>query len=166
MGYILTAIAVDLSKVSEAVSSRNRRLVSTLVKQFGEELEQFGYALEFLCRHFGERLPNREWSAMPSGSRWVETVDRGLAAAGVPENVLRVGRHLMNRGAPIAIPEIEDFPGIGYLKLAEVKTAQEAFGKANLAASKNKEVLPSIQELQGWLQTCADSGRDLVCFYA
>ena len=62
----------------------------------------YGYALEFLCLHFGERLPNREWSAMPSGCEWVETVDRALDRAGVPENILRVAGHLINRGPPIA----------------------------------------------------------------
>lgn len=203
MGYILTATAVDLDKVSATVGSKDKRLVSAIVKKFGGEFEQFdemaadlgdddevltmkgvlmqmvmgeeyneelgfmyGYALEFICCHFGESLPNEQWSAMPSGSEWARTVDRGLKAAGVPESGLRVEKHLMNRGAPIPIPEIEDFPGIGYLKLKEVKAALKAMGLAKLAAIKDKAVLASIQELQNWLQTCADSGRDLVCFYA
>jgi len=206
MGYILTATAVDLSKISAALGSKDKRLVRALIKKFGGELEQFdemavdlgddedggealtmravltqmvmgeeydqergfmyGYALEFLCRHFGGGLPNEQWSAMPSGSEWVKTVDRGLKAAGVPENALRVEKHLMYRGAPITIPEIEDFPGIGFLNLKEVKVAHQAVGQAKVAAVKDKEVLGSIQEIQSWLQTCADSGRDLVCFYA
>jgi hypothetical protein len=206
MGYILTATAVDLGKVADAVGSKNKQLVSALVKKFGDDFEQFddmaadfaddeddeealtmrtvltqmvmgeeyneelgfmyGYPLEFLCQHFGEELSNEHWSAMPSGSEWGMTVDRGLKAAGVPESVLRVEKHLMYRGAPIAIPEIEDFPGIGYLKLKEVKAAQKALGQAKIAAVKDKEVLASIQEIQSWLQTCAASGRDLVCFYA
>ncbi len=206
MGYSLTAIAVDLGKVSGAVGSRNKRLVSALVKKFGDDFEQFdevaadlgddegdegaltmkdaltqmvmgeeyneefgfmyGYALEFICRHFGEELSNEHWSAMPSGSEWATTVDRALKAACVPEKVLRVEKHLMYRGAPIAIPEIEDFPGIGYLKLKEVKAAQKALEQAKTAAVKDKGVLASLQEIQSWLQTCADSGRDLVCFYA
>jgi hypothetical protein len=103
---------------------------------------------------------------MPSGFEWARTVDRGLKAVGVPEGVLRVEKHLMNRGAPIATPEIEDFPGIGYLKVTEVKVAKKAFAQAEFTDIKDKEVLASIQEILGWLQTCADSGRDLVCFYA
>jgi hypothetical protein len=206
MGYILTATAIDLGKVSDALGSKNRRLVSVLVKKFGDEFEQFdemaadfgddeagevaltmrtalaqmvmgeeyneelgfmyGYALELICRHFGEELLNQHWSAMPSGSEWAKTVDRGLKAAGVPESVLRVQKHLMYRGAPIAIPKVEDFPSIGYLKHKEVKAAQKALGQSKLAAVKDEEVLASIQEIQNWLQTCADSGRDLVCFYA
>ena len=206
MGYMLSATAVDLGKVSDAVSSKSKRLVTTLVKKFGDDFDQFdemaadfaddgdgaaaltmravltqmvmgeeynedigfmyGYALDFICRHFGEQLPNEHWWAMPSGTKWAEKVDRGLKAAGVRERLLRVGTHLMNRGAPIAIPEIEDFPSIGYLKLKEVKTAQQALGQAKLAAVKDKEVSAAIQEIQSWLQACADSGRDLICFYA
>jgi len=58
----------------------------------------YGYALEFLCFHHGERLSNREWSAMPSGTEWVETVDRQLDRAGIPELTLRVDSHLIFRG--------------------------------------------------------------------
>jgi hypothetical protein len=206
MGYILTANAVELDKVSDAVGSKDMRLIDALVEEFGDEFGQFdemaadrcdeddgqealtmqgaltqmvmgeqyheglgfmyAYALEFLCRHFGRGLPNGEWSAMPSGSQWAETVDRGLHAADVPEGVLRVSYHLMNRGAPIPIPEPDDFPGIGYLKLKEIRIARQALGEARLASIKDKEVLTSVQELQGWLQACADSGRDLACFYA
>jgi hypothetical protein len=206
MGYILSAIAVDLGEVSGTVASGKRQLLSALVEQFEDEFGQFdemaadcagdeegggaltmrralaqmvmgeeydegpgfmyGYALEFLCRHFGETLPNGEWSAMPSGTRWAEAVDRELGNAGVPESVFRVGTHLLNRGAPIAIPEIDDFPGIGYLTRGEVKAAQAALRVAKLSSIMDKEVLASIKEVQRWLQTCAESGRDLVCFYA
>jgi len=206
MGYIVTAIAVELSKVSDALSSKDKQLVGALVQKFEDEFEQFdemaadvaddeegeeplrmrdaltqmvmgqeysenfgfiyGYALEFLCRHFGEFLPNREWSAMPSGSDWAETVDEGLNAAGVAESVLRVGMHLMNRGAPIAIPDIDDFPAIGYLRLDEIKAAKTALEEAKVTDIKDKQVLASIQELQSWMHRCAESGRDMVCFYA
>jgi hypothetical protein len=206
MGYILTATAVDLGKVTAAVGSKDMRLLSALVKKFGDDFEQFdemaadfadeeaggdaltmqgalgqmvmgeeysewlgflyGYALEFICRHFGERLPNEHWSAMPSGSKWAETVDRGLNAAGVPERVLRVGTHLMNRGSPVPIPEIDDFPGIGYLRLNEVRAAQEALAQARLAAVTDREAIESIKEVRDWLQTCVDLGCDLICFYA
>jgi hypothetical protein len=206
MGYILTAIAADLGKVSGAVGSRNKELFGDLLDMFGNGFGQFdematdyadeddgekpltmrealtqmvmgeaynkqfgfmyGYALEFICRYFGEFLPNGEWSAMPSGSGWAETVDRGLAVAGVPESVLRVGRHLMNRGSPIAIPEIQDFPGIGYLKLEEIESALRSLENAKLTAIEDNYVVTSIQEVHSWLQTCANSNCDLVCFYA
>ena len=49
----------------------------------GEEYNQrlgfaYAYGLEFLCRHYGEWLSNRHWSAMPSSAAWTKTVDEGL----------------------------------------------------------------------------------------
>lgn len=126
----------------------------------------YGYALEFVCRYFGEYLPNHQWSAMPSGSSWAETVDQGLEAAGVPAKTIGVASHLMNRGAPVEIPEIDDFPGIGYLDRHEVRAAQEALAGAALDAIQDAEVLAAIREIQDWLRTCAESDRGLICFYA
>lgn len=150
MGYCITAFAVDLSLLSQAIGSRNRPLLDTLFDECEGDFEQYdemaadyhddedptdpltmrttltqmimgdaynpqvgfmyGYALEFLCLHFGDRLPNREWSAMPRPSQWIETVDRELDRAGIP---LQVGSQLFYRGPPIAIPEIDDWPAIG-----------------------------------------------------
>jgi len=90
----------------------------------------YGYALEFFCRHFGKFLSNEEWSAMPSGSQWAETVDEGLTEPGVPSDVLRVVNHLIFRGAPVTFPEIDDFPCIGYLRINEIKAAEAALGEA------------------------------------
>jgi len=206
MGYCVTAFAVGLGKINEAIGSRNKPLLNLLIEEFEEDFDQYdqmaanyvededpdsaltmrgaltqmvmgdaynerlgfmyGYALEFLCRHFGEFLPNRQWSAMPSGCDWADTVDRGLDRAGVPKNILRVSWHLINRGPPIAIPEIDDFPGIGYVKRSEVEAARMSLANARLDAIQNDEVLSSVQELQGWLQKCSDSGVDLLCFLA
>jgi hypothetical protein len=206
MGYILTAIAVDLKQVSAAVGSKNRQLLAALVETFGGGFERFdemainacdeeagqqpltmraaltqmvmgeeydksfgfmyGYAFEYICLYFGDYLPNSEWSAMPSGSTWAAAVDRELATAGVPATVLRVEYHLMNRGAPVAIPESDGFPGIGYLTLKEIEDAQKVLGEAKLAAINDKNIVASIQEIQGWLKACIESSRDLVCLYA
>jgi hypothetical protein len=206
MGYILEATAVELRKVTDALGSKDRRLLSALVKAFGDDFDQFdemaadyldededgepltmqaaltqmvmgeeyndglgfmyGYALEFICNHFGEPLPNGGWSGMPSSTKWADTVDQALKAAGVPGKVFGVSRHLMNRGAPVEIPSIDDFPAIGYLKLAEIEAVRQALGRPTVAAIKDREVLEAIREIQGWLQTCADSSRDLICFCA
>jgi hypothetical protein len=98
MGYILNPIAVDLKKVAGVIGSRNKQLVGTLVKKFGDRFEEidemaadytdeedgegattvrdaltqmvmgqeyndelgcvYGYALEFICFHFGAILSN------------------------------------------------------------------------------------------------------------
>jgi hypothetical protein len=154
------------NELNQVLTMRSALTQMVMGEEYVKELGFiYGYALEFICRHFGEFLPNGEWSAMPSGTRWAEEVDQGLEAAGVPEKALRVIHHLMGRGAPVAIPDIDDFPGIGYLKLMEVKAAQKALLEAQLT-SIDEEVLGSIRELQGWLETCSSTGRDLVCFYA
>ena len=81
---------------------------SPLREDYGHK---YGYVLEMLCLHFGEHLPNANFSAMRSS--WADSVDLALAKAGVPEERLRMVNHLVYRGAPIPIPEPLDFPSIG-----------------------------------------------------
>jgi hypothetical protein len=126
----------------------------------------YGYTLEFVCQHFGECLPNEHWWAMPAPTRWAETVDQALEGAGVPRDALRIGDHLMHRGPPVRIPEPDDFPGIGYLKLDEIARARKALAEARLAAIEDGEVRAAIEEVARWLQICTESQRDLICFYA
>jgi hypothetical protein len=203
MSYILTPIVVDLKQVTGVIGSKNKRLVGTLIKNFGDEFEEidemaadfadeedgegattvrdaltqmvmggeyneevgfvYGYALEFVCRHFGDFLPNRNWSAMRS--EWAHKADKALESAGVAEEALRLS-HLMNRGSPVPLPLIEDFPGIGYMTLKEIKAALSAFGEDQLAAVEDKELREALSEVRGWLETCEASGQDLICFYA
>jgi hypothetical protein len=205
MGYILTPISVDLGQVSGVIGSKNKRLISDLVKMFGGDFDQFdemaadyadgeddqepltmraaitqmvmgeeydeelgfmyGYALEFICLHLGEQLPNSGWSAMPRGAAYAQKADKALKRAGVAEDVLQVSQ-LMNRGAPVPLPLIEDFPGIGYMRAKEIEAALKEFGEDKLTAVTDEELQGSLAEVRGWLVTCAGSGRDLICFYA
>ncbi len=123
----------------------------------------YGCALELLCRQFGEFLPNEEWSAMRS--TWVAKADKALKSAGVGVKILQVER-MISRGSPIPIPEIEDFPSIGFMRLSEITTALNEFGEDKLASVKDKEVRAALAEVRGWLESCVASKRDLVCFYA
>jgi hypothetical protein len=63
---------------------------------------------------------------MPSPSKWAEKADNALEPVGVDEKTLRLSQ-LMNRGSPIPLPLIEDFPGIGYMTHKEIMAAVEAF---------------------------------------
>src|SRR5262249_42921432 len=67
---------------------------------------KYGYVLKFMCEHFGQSLPNGQWTAMRW--EWADTVDSALAEAGISEDRFRVVAHLMTRGAPITIPRPED----------------------------------------------------------
>ncbi len=123
----------------------------------------YGYALEILCEYFGELLPNEEWSAMRMA--WFDQVDETLASAGVGSSELRV-TNLFFRTPPIPLPEIQDFPGIGYVTKAEIGAVLSAISEGRLAGVSDLEVRESLDQLRGWLQVSAGSGRDLVTFYA
>jgi hypothetical protein len=124
---------------------------------------KYGYAFEFVCRHFGDHLDNGMWSAMRL--EWATQVDTALRSAGVPEQALRVHDHLMFRGPPVPLPEIES-PAIGYLGPDEVRAALAALDGARVADIKDDERREAVEEVRGWLKTCGDSGRGLICFYA
>ena len=123
---------------------------------------KYAYVLEMLCWHYGRFLPNAHFSAMHYD--WADQVDGELIRAGVPEGTIGLKRHLMHRGAPVAIPEPDDFPFIGFLKAAEVGPALRAVQSADLAAP-DPEVRDAVAELRSWLEACGTTARDLVCFY-
>jgi hypothetical protein len=123
----------------------------------------YGYWFESLCLHFGDFLNNSQWSAMHA--EWFETVQKALTEVRVSKKVFTVD-WLAFRGPPIELPEIDDFPGIGYLTKTEVVTARAALAKADLSKLKNKRTVPSIEQIRSWLDECAKSNRDLVCTYA
>jgi hypothetical protein len=129
-------------------------------KEFGFA---YAYCFEALCEHFGESLNNGEWSAMRS--EWFETVRRELKKAGVNEEGFSMNK-LFFRGPPVKLPEIEDFPNVGYLTKSEVAQARAALAKADLSKVKNKEAVAAIEQIRSWLDECAKSDRDLVCTYA
>jgi hypothetical protein len=96
---------------------------------------------------------------------WFDTVQKAIKTAGVKEKAFSI-HTLVSRGAPVELPEIEDFPGIGYLTKAEVVKARDALAAADLSKVKNKEVAAAIEQVRSWLDECAKSKRDLVCTYA
>lgn len=124
----------------------------------------YGYGLEFLCRHLGRSLPNGHWSSMRA--EWAEKADAALDELGVAKEKLRVERHLMYRGSPFPLPSIDDFPTIGYLQREEIAAALAAFDADMADQVEDEGLREALAELRGWLQTCAERGCDLICFYA
>lgn len=80
---------------------------------------KWGYALELVCRELSEPLPSRVFSGM--GSELFDALDAALARA---KNKRRVSAIFFD-GAPLPLPEIEDFPAIGHLTPAEVLSWRE-----------------------------------------
>lgn len=123
----------------------------------------YGYGFEALCKHFGDRLGDNCWSGMRS--EWFDAVQEALKQAGVTEKQFSIHR-LVSRGAPVKLPEIDDFPGIGYLTKAEVIEARAVLAKADLLKVEDGEAVQAIEQVCEWLDECAESHRDLVCTYA
>ena len=195
MSYGITPIAVRLAEVRRAFGSRDAVLASAIREEFAYRFEQdrcdeddedepsldealyeiiegkpqrghyghkYAYALEMICLHLGERLPDRCLSAMRG--EWADAVERALAGSGVPRDVFSLLDHLMYRGAPVAIPVPGDFPFIGYLKSEEVGAALGAVESADVS-TLDPELREAVAEVRGWLEACAASACDLVCFY-
>ena len=53
---------------------------------------------------------------------WFDTIAAALRDGGVNSSALSI-RDLAFRGSPVALPPIDDYPGIGYLTSAEIGTA-------------------------------------------
>jgi hypothetical protein len=135
---------------------------------------KYGYVLQRLCEHFGERLPNDCWCDLRYGAAWFQELDDALEKAGVSRKAFSVCRHLTERGSPIPIPEYHDFPFIGYLTAAEVRPALTALCNARFDDIGDEEDeaeddvwLPAeFEEIRRWLEFCAETNQDLVCFYS
>jgi len=123
---------------------------------------QFAVAVELLYRHFGEVLSDRQFSSMRL--EWVERVDKAIRQAGVPEERFGLERHLFNRGPAIPfVGRVEMC--MGYLSLAEVRSAMEAFARADYTTLK-RDVRLAVAEVRSWLVNCDTLGWDLVSFYS
>lgn len=123
----------------------------------------YGYALQYLCQHLGEELRHELWQDL-RGSSWTKSLDKALKSVGIPAKTLSVAKHLAGRGSPFKqIPKYNDNPTIGYLTVPEVGRAFAALQDASLD-TLDEEMRAMLEDLRGWLKTCADTQRDLICF--
>ena len=147
MSYSLVPYLVDLEKLRRVMGSKDDVLLKSVLSNIGDEDETsddaegdndedveedeeeeismtravtdlisgnkpvdgsghvYGYALENICNTIGTRLGADEWC----GIRW-----EVLEATGV-ETLL------VTSGSPVPLPEIDDFPTIGFLTLDETE---------------------------------------------
>ena len=108
----------------------------------------YGYALEAICSHLGEELPNI--SAISRASDWIEEVDRILERKGIP---VRLNR-LVYAGSPVPIPEPDDYPFIGQWTPAEIAAATTAFQTADLT-DVDRGTADTLQQVRRWLAAAA-----------
>jgi hypothetical protein len=91
---------------------------------------QYGYALEQLCNYFG---------TIPDGDNWCGIRWEVMEATGA--DVL-----LVASGSPVKLPEIDDFPTIGFLSAQEVQKAAQSIGAEGLttAAPEGKKITKTL----------------------
>jgi len=62
-------------------------------------------------------------------------------------------------------PRIDDFPSFGNLLEAEIVKASVELARFKDANVEDDEIHESVGEIRQWLDRCARSHKDLVCFY-
>jgi hypothetical protein len=133
---------------------------------------KYGYALYHLCEHLGEIPDHDAWCSMRSSANVDSRVDKVLKRAGVGPATFTVSKFLINRGSPVPIPKPHDFPFIGYLTREEIREILPLLTPAKLDAAIRSApdddrdwIGENIDDLRQWLELCAETNRDLVCFY-
>lgn len=119
----------------------------------------YAYWFERMCE-IGEFLPNDAW--MPVRLEFFQEVQQGLTRAGVTGVSIR---DIFYGRLPISLPPPDDFPIVGYTAAADAPALLARLRAADLTAEPDRYVREAIEQLIGWLQTCADNTLDLVTFY-
>ena len=99
---------------------------------------------------------------------WAETVNDALLEAGMPLESFSIFGHLIYRGCPVELPEIDDFPYIGYLKLSEATAVSQLLTDEFLSGIKHQdseEISAALRQIRDWTESCQREKADLVCFY-
>lgn len=131
----------------------------------------YGYQFRWLVSHLGTELDAGAFESMRSSSGWTETVGKALVGAGMPKTTFEFDKTMTGRGAPIPMPPMVDFPYIGYLEAAEVKSVLEALKGVDTAKFVELTGEPeygqkAINNLQGWLTEAAAANQGIVAFYS
>jgi hypothetical protein len=121
----------------------------------------YGYFLQFLCDVHGTFLDNRSW--MPVPVDFSGRLDEVLAEAGLLADGFSV-TGLMFGGAPVPLPRIDDFPGIGYYEHGALKEAADQLARAGVIDLPDEYGSPAYFVFQ-WLAQAHDEGRSLVGFF-
>lgn len=122
-----------------------------------EESEQYGYALEYVCKFLGEELPNEQFDGINSGIfnvfDAIPTVKR-----------LMVG----GQSYPIPIPPIRYLPNIAFITFSEA--CQELPGLEvdwdAIPDVQQEYAHKVIQQYTHWLSRSVETGDGIVTFYS
>jgi len=118
----------------------------------------YGYALEALCGHLGEELPNI--CPIAGASAWIEEMDRLLASRRVPLQLMQ----LVFGGSPVPIPEPDDAPCIGVWRADELPAAAAAF-RALDPSGLDHDMTETLAQFRGWVEAALRTpGRSIIGF--
>jgi hypothetical protein len=118
------------------------------------------WALEILCAHFGQKLPNA--SVADVDDEWLMRVVDPVFDAWRVGDFVKLKR-LVYGTWPIKIPHAES-PRGGAIEAAELARGLEVM-KQGALPKFDREIITVIGELRGWLEACVARGAGLVAFY-
>lgn len=116
---------------------------------------QYGYALELLCRHFGERVDKISLT-------WFDDVlDPLLKKAKRPPSARLLGKGVR----PMKVPAPRDFPEIGTVTPAGCVAGIAALAAVAPFVDRDDEnVVMVVDEVRGWFERAKAKRRGLVWF--
>lgn len=118
----------------------------------------YGYALEALCAHAGQELPNL--CPIARGSEWIEEIDALLERHQAPVHL----SDLVYGGSPVPIPEPDDYPFIGRWPADKIPATLAAVHAMDVT-QLGPDTAETVEQLRGWLEAAAGKpGASIVGF--
>ncbi len=118
------------------------------------------WALEILCAHFGQKLPNA--AVADVDDEWLLRVVDPVFDGWRVGDFVKLKR-LVYGSWPIKIPHAES-PRGGAIEHGDLVRALEVMRRGALPKF-DREVIAVIGEVRGWLEACAARNAGLVAFY-
>lgn len=132
---------------------------------------KYGYALKMLCEHLGTQPFHDSWCSIRLAA--FDATDKNLADLGIAAGDFSTKEFFTSRGAPVPLPEPDDFPFMGYLTNAEIAALRAKLDKSrieNLSDNEEEDFdewdKAALQELINWLDLAEKEQSDLATFYS
>ena len=126
----------------------------------GDDGAAYVWALEILCAHFGQKLPN---AAVAERRRRVAHARRRPDLRRLARRRLREDEALVYGTWPVKIPHAES-PRGGGIDAGRLSRALEVMRNGALPKF-DREIIAVIGDVRGWLEACVARGAGLVAFY-
>jgi hypothetical protein len=118
------------------------------------------WALEILCAHFGQKLPNA--SVANADDEWLMRVVDPVFDAWRVGDFVKLKR-LIYGNWPLKIPHA-DSPRGGFIDAPDITRALSVI-RTGALPKFDREIVTVIGDVRGWLETCAARNTALIAFY-